>query len=141
MFEHITIVVAAQPESVQTIRNLLGTGPKIIEVFKLYEAKKIINESVDLIICGLHFNDSRMFDLLRITKANPLVQAIPFLCFKNSNSELGATAIEAFKIACNALGAAGFVDYHALKLRHGAEEADNQFRKIIETIIENTLLL
>ena len=136
MFENMNIVVAAQPDSVQTIRNLLGAGPRIIEVFKLYDASKILNKNIDLVICGLHFNDSRMFDFLRITKADPLVEAIPFLCFRNSDSDLGKTAIEALKIACNALGAAGFVDYYDLKQCNGYLEADNQFRKIIEGLLD-----
>lgn len=131
MLKNKMIVVADLPGSVQTIRDLLGPDPQIIGVYTLHDGEKILTKKVDLIICGLHFNESRMFDFLQFSKSDPLTKNIPFLCFRDSSSDLRVSVIQGLKMVCLTLGADDFVDYYSLKEQDGLEDAKKHFRKII----------
>lgn len=68
-----------------------------------------------MILCGAHFADSRMFDLLRVVKAEPRSREKPVLCYGDLPSQLSMTNFEALEISWKTLGAVGFVDFHALR--------------------------
>src|SRR5207248_4122340 len=76
------------------------------------EAQKVLREQrFDLIICTIVFDESRMFDLLRLVKANRGWRGIPFVCARaRSQSLSSAIAVEAVAFTCDALGATAFVD-------------------------------
>jgi hypothetical protein len=72
-----------------------------------------------------------MFDLLRIAKADPELRGIPFLCFRDIDSQLAPLMIEALRIACTALGTGAFIDLFQLKSDLGMSEATAHFRALL----------
>lgn len=68
-------------------------------------------QAIDLIIAGIHFDESRMFDLLRYVQADPATNAIPVLCVKVLDDQIASTFLQAAAIASQALGAHDFVDF------------------------------
>ncbi len=72
-----------------------------------------------LILCGVHFDDSRMFDLPRTARSD--FAAIPFVCCR----------IQAIDIAAKSLGAAAFVDMPGLSREFGNDGAEAQFRSSV----------
>lgn len=97
----------------------------------LHEAVEQLREGLDMIVCGVHFDESRMFDFLRISKAAPATKSVPFLCYRDLDSDLGPAVLEAMEIAVKALGAVAFVDMFALKEKHGTADADARFRELL----------
>jgi PleD family two-component response regulator len=74
----------------------------------------------DLVIIGVHFDESRMFDLLRQIRADERYQATPVVCV--ASQRFGTpVSIESLEIATRALAANAFIDF----ARHGDHAAGN----------------
>jgi hypothetical protein len=129
------ILVADVPAGVRTVENVIGTSATVIGTNTLDEAVSLLRKGVDLLVCGIHFDDSRMFDLLRLAKADPSIRAIPFLCFWDMDSELTLPIFESLQIACQTLGAVELIDRFQMKLRFGSGEADERFRRILTDLL------
>src|SRR4051794_25964235 len=75
------------------------------------QAEQFLGErrSFDLIICTLAFDESKMFDFLRLAKSMPEWQRIPFVCARvMSHIIRSPTALTAAAFTCRALGGEAF---------------------------------
>lgn len=134
MLENRTVLVADLHSGAQTIRNILSGRDNIsvINTHTFAEAAAALDKNkINLIVCGLHFEQSRMFDFLRIVQADPKTRSIPFICFRDLNSDLSLPVLEGLNIASKALGAIDFIDLYHLKSLNGVENADQYFREIL----------
>lgn len=125
------IVVADVRESISTLAHILGESVQLLPATSLDRALKRLDEGADLVLCGVHFDQSRMFDLLRMAKASPRSRAVPFVCYRDMRSELPAPFLEGLDIACKALGAAEFLDLYEMRKRHGIGRADELFHAAV----------
>jgi hypothetical protein len=65
----------------------------------------------DLIMCTIVFDESRMFDFLRLAKSRPEWQRIPFVAARVRPYILRSpTAVRGAAFTCGALGAEAFLD-------------------------------
>lgn len=85
--------------------------------------------SISLVICGVHFDGSRMYDLLRYVRTRH--PRLPFLCCRILSSEIPQISREAITLAARSLGAAGFADLPALTDQLGEEQAEARFRSMV----------
>jgi CheY-like chemotaxis protein len=132
------VLAADMPQGIQTLRNILGDSVELVTAASLPMAEAILaDQQVNAIICGIHFDDSRMFDLLAFAKAHPSTKAIPFLIFRDIESKLDRTFARSIQISAEIQGAVGFIDLYHLKEKHGTEFADIHLRKIIFAMLEN----
>jgi PleD family two-component response regulator len=125
------ILVADGPD----IERRLGTILKPHEptfVHTLAEAKRALaRENYDLIIIGVHFDESRMFDLLRQVRADERYQAAPVVCVASQRFDT-PISVEGLEIATRALAADAFVDFAKL----GDHEAgDAAIRSVVERLL------
>jgi PleD family two-component response regulator len=125
-----TILAADTRQGTQTIHNILGDSVFLVDAHSLLDALNRIS-GADLILCGIHFDDSRMFDLLTQVRSRPALKSTPFIVYRDLESALDATLFKSMEVATNALGADGFVDLFLLKKKYGVREADAQFREFI----------
>jgi hypothetical protein len=59
-------ILAAAPAEAQVIlRRALGNAPILLPALTVKEAFDVAAQGVDIIVCGIHFDESRMFELLR----------------------------------------------------------------------------
>lgn len=130
------VIVADMREGISTLTMILADSVQLIPATSLDQALKRIDDGADLVLCGIHFDQSRMFDFLRMAKARPASREVPFLCYRDMRSDLSATLLESLDIACRALGAAEFLDLHELRRRHGAARADEMFRATVLAHLE-----
>src|SRR5262245_50719605 len=81
----------------------------------LDEAKATLTgRNFDLIVIGVHFDESRMFDLLRHVRWQERHRAVPVVCVLTADFTRHAIATEGVEIAVKALGATAFLDLKAL---------------------------
>ncbi|MFN3651295.1 MAG: hypothetical protein ACK47B_17105 [Armatimonadota bacterium] len=131
------VLVADVDEGFRTLENVFGETAELITVSTVSDAlESLLGHQVDLVVCGIHFDDSRMFDLLRTIQADQRLRGTPCLCFRDLNSQLAAALLESLEISCRALGAEGFVDLYELKRKYGVAGADERFRLILERCLE-----
>ncbi|RJF92299.1 hypothetical protein [Noviherbaspirillum saxi] len=97
----------------------------------MQEAQRLLQEPFDVIVCGTHFADSNMFDLLRHAKASPQACETPFLCVRVLDGELDETAFQGISMAAKALAAAGFIDVNRWRREYGFDGARTKLRQLV----------
>lgn len=101
------------------------------------EAAKVSlrKEAIDVVVCCVYFDESRMFDLLRFMRADPAVTSVPILCVKAVPDMLGPAFLQAADIASRSLGAQEFVDFSEWLLELGEMEAFGRLHGVIERLV------
>jgi hypothetical protein len=61
---------------------------------------------------------------------------VPFLGYRDLDSDIGAAVLEGLDIAWKALGGAAFIDLHTLRIRKGVIDADSELRSIAVSFID-----
>ncbi len=105
------ILIAASPEPRAVLERILG-GHDLVCAETISQAVAFLADGrVDLIVCTIVFDESKMFDLLRLIKAAPEWEAIPFLCARVRPHILRSqTSLEAAALTCRMLEAEAFLD-------------------------------
>ena len=86
-------------------------GHDLSFVRTLDEAKATLaGRNFDLIVIGVHFDESRMFDLLRHVRWQERHRATPVVCVLSADFARHAIAAEGLEIAVKALGGTAYVD-------------------------------
>ena len=82
-------------------------------------------EPFDMVLIGIHFDESRMFDLLRLVKADRQHWKVPVICFRGGDrpETQGRLAMQGIELACGALGANALVDVVSYKSENDGDLA------------------
>jgi hypothetical protein len=124
------ILVAASQEPQATVKRILA-GHELALALSMYEAEHLLRErSFDLIVCTLIFDDSRMFDLLRLAKSSPEWTKIPFVCARVLVTITLPQTLHAAAFTAGVLGARAFLD-----IRDYGENAEQEMRAALEHIL------
>jgi hypothetical protein len=129
------ILIAIRPEDMQLMSDALGSDFDTVACFSLDEAKTALDHNISLVICGLHFDDGRMFDFLKHAKAGAATASIPFFCVKGAGGPLSRAIYQGIVIATEALGATGFVDLSDLRNKLGDEQTYKVLRDALLQIL------
>jgi hypothetical protein len=132
--EKTRVLIAATPESVSLFFDPLSEQVEVVFSSSLEDAMSRQYDQIDVIVCSITFDESRMFDFLRYAKLNSHARVIPFICVNVTDKLLSSTFEQSIQIACMALGAAGFVDLNRWKNQHGATEACRMFQQLIQRL-------
>src|SRR4051812_1645782 len=120
------ILVADVPELDVRLTTVLQ-GYDLAFVRTMREAERRLSGSdFDLVVIGLSFDDSRMFDLLRHVRSAERNGGVPIICLRGVSQRASAISSESLKIACNALDASGFFDFAAYPSGAAADAALRQ---------------
>jgi hypothetical protein len=107
------ILIAAQAEAETVLTEVLSAHDlRFSHTIEQGLAECRSADPPDVIVCGLLFDDSRMFEFLRAVRADKELNKIQFVCCRILVGNLPAAAVEGLDIAARALGACAFVDIH-----------------------------
>ena len=121
------ILVADRAESDQRISAILA-GYELVFVRTMDDAQRALaREPFALVLVGVHFDDSRMFDLLRCVPGGTTT-----VCVRSQHFQSTAITLEGLEIAAKALGCNLFLD-----LTWYADDATGNaaVRKLLEAMI------
>lgn len=132
------ILIADTPEGVQAFRQALSTALPLQAATSLEQAREAVQEPPALVVCGCHFDEDGMYDLLRYLKASPPLDKVPFVAVRCVEGEmaLDGALYESVKIAVRALGGNAFVDLLRWQRRYGAAEANHRLTRLVETLAQ-----
>lgn len=122
------ILVADTPEGDRRIAGILA-GYELVFVRTLEAARRALAEDgFALALIGVHFDDSRMFDLLRNLQGSK----VPAVCIRSHHFASTSISVEGLQVATRALGCALFLD-----LTWYADDArgNDAVRKQLESLI------
>jgi CheY-like chemotaxis protein len=126
------ILVAASPEPRSVIERILA-GHELSCAETMAQAEQFLRERVfDLIICTIVFDESKMFDLLRLAKSRREWQRTPFVGARvRPNILRSPTALRSAAFTCGTLGAEAFLDIAEYKV-----DPEREMRKAIEGLLD-----
>jgi len=108
--------------------SALLSGHDLSFVDTMDEAKRALTgRNFDLIVISVHFDESRMFDLLRHVRWQERHRATPVVCVLTTDFARHAIAAEGLEIAVKALGGTAYVD---LKMR-----GDTEARRVVDELL------
>lgn len=120
------LAATAQP-GYPVLRQLFAEEADMVFVFTLAEAmRELAAGGYDLVICTIHFDESRMFDLERQARAT--APSVPVVCCRLLDSILTNSLLESMRFAVAGLGG-DFIDRQELHRRLGPQAGDEEFRK------------
>jgi CheY-like chemotaxis protein len=130
------ILIADTAEAMGICRPCL-TGPfELVHVERLEQAVQALAGEVDIVLCGVHFDEGRMYDLLRHMKRAPALAQLPFVAMRCLEGELvfDGTLRESVKIAVAALGGNAFVDLLGWRRALGVAEAGRRLTQLLQQL-------
>jgi hypothetical protein len=126
------VLVADIPEADDKIRECLP-GHDLHFVRTFGEAiRELRKDGYQLIVIGMHFDESRMFELLRYVRSLPHHDHVPVICVQCEEVLLSDAILKNMEDAVKALGGTAFVDlrdgshvfrHHCDFLNHVAAQA------------------
>lgn len=106
------ILLASVRQAYRRLSSAL-TGFELNFAATLQDAQTLLEgEPFDMVMIGVHFDESRMFDLLQHVRTDPRYVRVPVVCFRGIlvADIQGTLALTAIELACKALGAHCFFD-------------------------------
>ncbi len=125
------VLVAGTQDVVDAARAALGGDLELAAAYSVAEALKQVEGGVDLVLCNVRFDDSRMFDFLGALNAMPHSRRLPVVCCRVARSPVSAGARRGIELALEALGVIAFLDMHELETREGPEAARAALRAAV----------
>jgi len=125
------VLVAGTQDVVDAARAALGQDLELAAAYSVAEALKHVEGGVDLVLCNVRFDDSRMFDFLGALNAMPRSRRLPVVCCRVARGPVSAGARRGIELALEALGVIAFLDMHELESREGAEAARAALRAAV----------
>lgn len=125
------ILIAASPQP-RAIAERMLAGHDLTSAATVGQVTRYLGaQTFDMILCTIVFDDSRMFDLLRLVKSKPEWARTPFVCARIRTHVLDdPVAWEAIDLACQALGAAAF-----LNVADYPRDPEREMRRAIERLL------
>lgn len=122
------VLAAMRQEGVVAVERALGRYVEVVPAYAFEDAVKRLDErsDINLVLCGMYFAETRMFDLLRLVKDKH--PRVPVVCCRIGQSEVPQVTLEAVSIAAKSVGARDFVD---LPLLVPDAAADEEFRRLV----------
>ena len=104
------VLVADVPEADETIRECLPSH-ELHFVRTLEEAiRELRTDGHQLIVIGMHFDESRMFELLHYVRSLPHNKDVPVICVQCLDVMLSDAVLKNMDDAVKALGGTAFID-------------------------------
>jgi PleD family two-component response regulator len=124
------ILVAA--EATERLRRILK-GHEVVEAVNVDQAKvELQKREFHLVILGVHFDESRMFELLRLVRTYKKNELTPVVCMLMQASRLSDVAIEGLDHAVKAMLANAFIN---LQKFPDNEAGNARVRRIVDYLI------
>lgn len=99
------------------------------------EAKRKLDNSISLILCGLRFNEGMIFDLLRHAKASPNTKPIPFYTVVEAKNIFPPSILSSIDSAAKVLGSNGTINLFDIKTKSGESNAYEHLRQLIRETV------
>ena len=104
------VLIADVPEMDERLRECLP-GHDLSFVRTMDEAMRALrHRAFHLVVIGLHFDESRMFELLRYVRGLPAYKDVPVICVQGIEFLLSDSVLKNIDVAVKAMGGTAFVD-------------------------------
>jgi hypothetical protein len=125
------VLVAGTQDVIDAARAALGGELELATAYSVAEALREVQGGVELVLCNVRFDDSRMFDFLGVLNAMPRARRVPVICCRVERNPISAGSRRGIELALEALGVLAFLDMHELEQRDGTAAAQAALREVV----------
>lgn len=129
------LLMAVRPEDVAFSRQVLGDEFDAVFCHTFQEACAEIERGVHLVSCGVHFDNGKIFDLLRFVRENRSTESLPFFILLGAGSRYSPAIVEGIRAAAKLLKVTGFTDLTRFADKLGADGAIEALRQGIRDAV------
>ena len=107
------VLIASQPEAWVVVKRMIGEVVDLVPVHTMAKAFQVLERdaaSIDLILCTIAFDESRMIEFLQVVKRQPTMRNVPFLGVRVLASVLSDDSVGRVGTACKNCGAVDLLD-------------------------------
>jgi len=127
---HCRVLLACTPEGDPVVRRILAPlGVEMLSAFTQEEAVDRIRNGVDVVLCSLRFDESRMLDLM--SEMRDLASHPPVVCCRVLDSDLPESSLRAAFTAAGYLGAVALLSLPDLARHRGEPGAEAMLRETV----------
>ena len=133
------VLAAVSPAALAAVRTLLGDQFELVVVHSLDRAlNRLARGRIDLILAGLHFDDSLLPALLEAVKRDPSIRDVPVVCGRFLPTVLKPASVRTASEVSRLLGAEAFIDVWELEQREGRRAAAQSLRNALLGTLRRT---
>lgn len=129
------LLIAVRPEDVALSKGILGEEFLAVFCHSYGEACAQLNNNIRLVTCGVHFDNGRVFDLLRFVRENPRTASLPFFILLGAGSRYSPAIIEGIRAAAKLLKVTAFTDLTRFSDKLGTSASIDALRQGIRDAI------
>jgi hypothetical protein len=131
------VLAACPPFALPPLEKALGGYVTLLHASSLDAAEAALraNSRISMVVCGVYFDESRMYDLLALVKRE--FTHVSFVCVRVLDAEISKISREALRIASERMGADAYLDLPSLVEKHGKEEAERFLRSQVLARLPN----
>jgi CheY-like chemotaxis protein len=124
------VLVATTPAGSPLVEGLLAPHAELVCVNTLADALAALRSHADIamVVCGVHFDESRMYDLLEFARRR--LPEVPFVCVRARQTEISRISRQSIAIATKALGAVEYMDFAAAVAEIGRKAAEQRLTEV-----------
>jgi len=130
------IVVADTSEAFQALQAPLARVFALAHAATCEQARALVQPMTPLVLCGVHFDEGRLYDLLRSLKATPTLAQVPFVVTRIGPGELDEGIYDSVKVATSALGGNGFIDFFRWQAQYGPAGAARRLLERVRALVD-----
>ena len=129
------LLIAIRPEDVKLGRIILGDEFDPVFCHTYEEACARLDESVQLVTCGVHFDNGKVFDLLRFVREDPKLETLPFFILLGAGSRYSPAIVQGIRAAAELLNVTAFTDLARFAEKLGMDASLDALRQGIRDAI------
>lgn len=129
------LLLAVRPEDVALSKGILGEEFNAVFCHSYEEACAELDDSVRLVTCGVHFDNGKVFDLLRFVRENPRSADLPFFILLGAGSRYSPAIVQGIRAAAKLLKVTAFTDLTRFSDKLGANASVDALRQGIRDAI------
>jgi response regulator RpfG family c-di-GMP phosphodiesterase len=125
------VLIAGTRQAIDVLQEVLGSDFELLSATSIHEALYLLEPRIDLILCNVRFDDSRMFEFLHALQNTPAGRGVPVICCRLQSDPLSPRVRRAIEHALEALGITTFVDRPLLLERYHLAVVDEMLRQLV----------
>lgn len=129
------LLIAIRPEDAGLSKVILGDEFDAVICHTYEEACAQLDDSIQLVTCGVHFDNGKVFDLLRFVRENPRMESLPFFILLGAGSRYSPAIVQGIRTAAKLLKVTAFTDLTRFADKLGKDASFDALRKGIHDAI------
>lgn len=132
--EGLRILLAVSTPELHGMMMQILNKHRLCIVTTVDQAVDAFHPDLDLILCGLHFDMGRMYELLQFAKYSPKVKNIPFVTVQLTGGILPYGVFKSMECAFQLLGGDLLLQVDKWRIELGDEAAFAKLQEVVETV-------